>query len=117
VCREDCNACGKEGFSSRLVSGEAIVIIEEETGSSRGKEKTIKCGKRARTRKQSNVRFSSKIFPQILSLESGNTSDISVKLEEIVLISDYLDFVFAHSFHYRLAAECWGRSGFRDYES
>lgn len=36
--QRDCNACGKEGFSSRLVSEEAFVIIEEEIGSSRGKE-------------------------------------------------------------------------------
>ena len=37
----DCNAYGKEGFSSRLVSGEAFVIIEEEIGSSRGKERLL----------------------------------------------------------------------------
>jgi hypothetical protein len=31
--QRDCNAYGKEGFSSRLVSEEAFVIIEEEIGS------------------------------------------------------------------------------------
>jgi hypothetical protein len=40
VCA-DCNAYGKESFSSRLVSEEAIIINKEETGSLKGKERLL----------------------------------------------------------------------------